>query len=63
MNSFKSFFIIVLTGFLSILALACYLYLLITPTLPSINSLTEYRPKEPLQVYTIEGDLIAQFGE
>ena len=63
MNSFKSFFIIVLTGLLSILALSYYVYLLIIPTLPSINSLTEYRPKEPLQVYTKEGDLIAQFGE
>ena len=63
MNSLKSFFIIVLAGSLSILALACYIYLLIIPTLPSINSLTDYRPKEPLQVYTKEGDLIAQFGE
>ena len=40
MNSLKSFFIIVVTGLLSILALAYYIYLLIIPTLPSINSLT-----------------------
>lgn len=31
--------------------------------LPSIEALTEYRPKVPLRVYTADGDLIGEFGE
>ena len=31
--------------------------------LPSIETLTEYRPKVPLRVYTADGDLIGEFGE
>lgn len=31
--------------------------------LPSIEALTEYRPKVPLRIYTADGDLIGEFGE
>ena len=31
--------------------------------LPSIETLTEYRPKVPLRIYTADGDLIGEFGE
>ncbi len=33
------------------------------PNLPSLEILTDYRPKVPLRVYTAEGDLIGEFGE
>ncbi|MCL4470419.1 MAG: penicillin-binding protein 1A [Gammaproteobacteria bacterium] len=33
------------------------------PNLPSLESLTDYRPKIPLRVYTADGALIGEFGE
>jgi len=33
------------------------------PNLPSLESLTDYRPKIPLRIYTAEGVLIGEFGE
>lgn len=37
--------------------------MLIYPTLPSLEALTDYRPKIPLRVYSVEGVLIGEFGE
>ncbi|MBL8513769.1 MAG: penicillin-binding protein 1A [Betaproteobacteria bacterium] len=45
---------------LGILALVL---VLIYPNLPSIDAVTDYRPKLPLRVYTAEGDLMGEFGE
>lgn len=36
---------------------------LLYPSLPSVEILTDYRPKIPLRVYTADGDLIGEFGE
>src|SRR5512135_2695979 len=36
---------------------------LLWPNLPSLQVLTDYRPKVPLRVYSAEGDLIGEFGE
>jgi len=33
------------------------------PTLPSLEALTDYRPKLPLRIYSTEGVLIGEFGE
>ena len=33
------------------------------PNLPAIDSLTDYRPKLPLRVYSADGVLLAEFGE
>lgn len=33
------------------------------PKLPSLEALTDYRPKIPLRVYTLDGSLIGEFGE
>ena len=33
------------------------------PNLPSLEALTDYQPKVPLRVYTIDGELIGEFGE
>ena len=33
------------------------------PNLPSLEALTSYQPKIPLQIFSVEGDLIGEFGE
>ena len=33
------------------------------PTLPSLETLTDYRPKIPLRIYTADGVLLSEFGE
>ncbi len=33
------------------------------PNLPSLDSLTDYRPRVPLRVYTADGYLLGEFGE
>ena len=63
MNSIKQILLISTSIILSSIALIYYVYLLIVPTLPPLDNLADYRPKEPLQVFTKEGDLIAEFGE
>lgn len=36
---------------------------LLLPRLPSLEALTDYRPKIPLRIYSADGDLIGEFGE
>ncbi len=36
---------------------------LLWPSLPSLEVLTDYRPKIPLRVFSAEGELIGEFGE
>ncbi len=36
---------------------------LLWPNLPSLEALTDYRPKVPLRVYSAEGELLGEFGE
>jgi penicillin-binding protein 1A len=44
-------------------ALLGFILLLAYPNLPSIEALTDYKPKVPLRVYTADGALIGEFGE
>lgn len=55
--------ILLVSLFLVALAVGVLTVVLIYPTLPSIDAVTDYRPKLPLRVYTQEGDLIGEFGE
>ncbi len=48
---------------LTILALVGIFVVLAYPQLPSLETLTDYRPKIPLRVYTADGHLIGEFGE
>jgi penicillin-binding protein 1A len=48
---------------LALTALIALAGVLIYPELPSLEALTDYRPKIPLRVYSEEGQLIAEFGE
>jgi penicillin-binding protein 1A len=45
------------------LLLAAYVFLFLIPTLPEIDTLTDYRPKIPLRIYTSDHVLIGEFGE
>jgi len=45
------------------MALAGLTAALIYPNLPTLESLTDYRPKIPLRIYSADGALLAEFGE
>ena len=45
------------------IAMAAVVLILTYPNLPSLDILTDYRPKIPLRVYTADGHLIGEFGE
>lgn len=45
------------------LLLLVYAAAIAYPRLPSVEGLASYQPKIPLQIYSMEGDLIGEFGE
>ena len=52
--------------FISLAAIGALIALtiaLVIPSLPSLESLTEYRHNLPLRVYSSDGFLMAEFGE
>ncbi|NGZ84652.1 penicillin-binding protein 1A [Duganella aceris] len=40
-----------------------YLLLYVAPNLPALDTITDYRPKIPLRIYTADNALIGEFGE
>jgi penicillin-binding protein 1A len=52
-----------LAAILTVGAMIFLAALLIYPGLPSLETLTDYRPKIPLRVYTSDAALIGEFGE
>ena len=48
---------------LVVIGIVALTVVLLYPNLPSIDAVTDYRPKLPLRVYTVEGDVIGEFGE
>lgn len=56
------FLAVLAAGSIGIL-LIVFAALVIVPTLPSLEVLTDYRPKIPLRIYSSEGLLIGEFGE
>jgi penicillin-binding protein 1A len=50
-------------GVITLTALTALAVTLIYPTLPSLEALTNYKPKLPLRVYSADGALISEFGE
>jgi len=59
----KNYLLIALLIGLSLLAMIFFIVSLIYPTLPNVDHLGKYRPKQPLQIYSYEGYLIQEFGE
>jgi penicillin-binding protein 1A len=37
--------------------------IIVSPSLPDLSVLTDYQPKVPLRIYSVEGQLIGEFGE
>ncbi|HEY1149505.1 MAG TPA: transglycosylase domain-containing protein, partial [Pseudoduganella sp.] len=48
---------------IGVAAVIGYMLLVIAPDLPSLEAVTDYRPKIPLRVYTADKVLIGEFGE
>jgi penicillin-binding protein 1A len=58
------YLLLMLLGLLAImLSLAGIILILAYPQLPSLEVLTDYRPRIPLRVYTADGHMIGEFGE
>jgi penicillin-binding protein 1A len=52
-------FALVILGIATLTAMAFFAW----PNLPALDTLTDYRPRVPLRVYTADGHLIGEFGE
>ena len=50
-------------GLLSVSILGSGVYLYLTPQLPNVEQLREIKLETPLQIYSIDGKLISEFGE
>jgi penicillin-binding protein 1A len=57
------FFGLIVAGILCVLLVLGYALVVATPNLPSLDALTDYRPKVPLRIYTADHVLIGEFGE
>src|SRR5512144_152223 len=55
--------LLVVVGVFATTLLFAFVAVMVWPTLPSLEILTDYRPKIPLRVYTADGHLIGEFGE
>ncbi|MGZ8230576.1 MAG: transglycosylase domain-containing protein, partial [Burkholderiales bacterium] len=55
--------LLVVSSFLVVVILVAFAAVIVYPTLPSLEVLTDYQPKIPLRVYSAEGSLLGEFGE
>ena len=56
-------FLLLASSALAGILLVGFAAVLVFPTLPSLEVLTDYQPKIPLRVYSADGKLIGEFGE
>jgi penicillin-binding protein 1A len=54
---------LIVAGIVSGALVLGYALVVATPNLPSLEALTDYRPKVPLRIYTADHVLIGEFGE
>ncbi|MGZ3183939.1 MAG: penicillin-binding protein 1A [Telluria sp.] len=59
----KGFILLFLVLVLFIVGFVGYIAMSVVPNLPSLDVITDYRPKIPLRVYTADHVLIGEFGE
>jgi len=52
-----------LAGAVGLVCLVALVMAIAYPNLPEVADLASYRPKLPLRVFSIEGDLLGEFGE
>ncbi|MBY0555588.1 MAG: penicillin-binding protein 1A [Burkholderiaceae bacterium] len=62
-NAIRGVIAIGVAGLIAGGLLIAYLLLVVAPNLPSLDAVTDYRPKIPLRVYTADNALIGEFGE
>jgi penicillin-binding protein 1A len=62
-NAIRGVIVVGVAAIIAAAALAAYLFLGIAPNLPSLDKISDYRPKIPLRVYTADNALIGEFGE
>jgi penicillin-binding protein 1A len=62
-NLIKGFIVVAAAGVLALVLVIGYTLLVLVPNLPSLDAITDYRPKIPLRVYTADNALIGEFGE
>jgi penicillin-binding protein 1A len=55
--------LLVASAFAAGVVLVAFAAVIVYPTLPSLEVLTDYQPKIPLRVYSTEGNLLGEFGE
>lgn len=60
---FQGFVLLLAALLLFVLGFVAYVALSVVPKLPSLDVITDYRPKIPLRVYTADKVLIGEFGE
>jgi penicillin-binding protein 1A len=64
LNRWWSFpLLLVVSTFLVGVILVAFAAVIVYPTLPSLEALTDYQPKIPLRVYSAEGGLLGEYGE
>ena len=64
MTRWWQYLLAVLAGLaVSITAVVALAAATIYPNLPSLETLTDYRPKQPMRIFTEDGALIGEFGE
>ena len=62
-NAIRGFIAAGVAALLAAGLLLGYLLLYVAPNLPSLEVITDYRPKIPLRIYTADNALIGEFGE
>src|SRR5438132_4683153 len=55
--------LLVASAFVAGVVLVAFAAVIVYPTLPSLEVLTDYQPKIPLRVFSSEGTLLGEFGE
>ncbi|QYY31335.1 MULTISPECIES: penicillin-binding protein 1A [Cupriavidus] len=54
---------LIVAGIVAVALLLGYALLVAAPNLPSLDTITDYRPKIPLRIFTADNVLIGEFGE
>ncbi|MYN18618.1 PBP1A family penicillin-binding protein [Rugamonas sp. FT107W] len=62
-NAIRGFIVVGAAALIAGGLLLAYLLLYVAPNLPSLEVITDYRPKIPLRIYTADNALIGEFGE
>jgi penicillin-binding protein 1A len=62
-NAVRGLIVVALAGLIAAGLLVAYLLFYVAPNLPSLETITDYRPKIPLRIYTADKTLIGEFGE